>query len=154
MHHWADPAAGLAELRRVSRDRVVIATWDPAFPGDFWLLSRYLPAIRDADAATFPAIPVIAETLGGAVDVAALPIPYDCADGFLGAFWARPEAYLDPAVRAGMSTLVAADSSVVAAGLSRLAADLDSGAWDANFGELRRMDELDLGYRLVVATPA
>jgi SAM-dependent methyltransferase len=154
VHHWADPAAGLSELRRVARDRVVVATWDPAFPGDFWLLSRYLPALRDTDAATFPPITVIAARLGGAVDVAALPIPHDCADGFLGAFWARPEAYLDPAVRAGMSTLAAADTGVVAAGLGRLAADLDSGAWDADFGELRRMDELDLGYRLVVATPA
>ena len=84
--------------------------------------------------------------------VAPLPIPHDCADGFLGAFWSRPEAYLDPAVRAGMSTLAAADPDVVAAGIGRLAADLESGDWDARFGDLRRMDELDLGYRLVVAT--
>ena len=154
VHHWADPPAGLAELRRVARDRVVVATWDPELGGDFWLFARYLPAIRDADAAAFPAIATIAEALGGRVDVAPLPIPQDCADGFLGAFWARPEAYLDPAVRAGMSTLAAADPDVVAAGLSQLAVDLDSGEWDARFGELRRTAELDLGYRLVVARPA
>ncbi len=86
--------------------------------------------------------------------MAPIPIPHDCADGFLGAFWARPEAYLDPAVRAGMSTLAAADPKVVATGLARLAADLDSGEWDARFGRLRGLDELDLGYRLVVATRA
>ena len=154
VHHWADPAAGLGELRRVARDRVVVATWDPAFRGEFWIADHYLPAIRDADAAAFPPIAVIAEALGGRVEVASLPIPRDCADGFLGAFWARPEAYLDPAVRAGMSTLAAPDPGVVDAGLARLAADLSSGAWDTRFGGLRALDELDLGYRLVTATRA
>jgi len=152
VHHWADPATGLGELRRVARDRVVVATWDPGFAGEFWLMSRYLLEIRAADAAAFPAMAGIARALGGTVEVAPLPIPHDCADGFLGAFWSRPEAYLDPAVRAGMSTLAAADPDVVAAGIGRLAADLESGDWDARFGDLRRMDELDLGYRLVVAT--
>jgi ubiquinone/menaquinone biosynthesis C-methylase UbiE len=32
IHHWTDQAAGLAELRRVARRRVVILTWDPASP--------------------------------------------------------------------------------------------------------------------------
>jgi hypothetical protein len=96
----------------------------------------------------------IAAALGGRVDVAPLPIPHDCADGFLGAFFGRPEAYLDPAVRAGMSTLATPDPGVVEAGLARLAADLDSGEWDARHGRLRALDELDLGYRLVTAMRA
>ena len=31
----------------------------------------------------------------GAGEVVDVPIPHDCLDGFLGAFWRRPEAYLD-----------------------------------------------------------
>jgi len=152
VHHWADPPAGLAELRRVARDPVVVATWDPAFRGEFWITDRYLPEIRTADASVFPSIEMIAAALGGRVEVAPLPIPRECADGFLGAFWGRPEAYLDPAVHAGMSSLATADPESMAAGLARLAADLDSGAWDARYGRLRALDELDLGYRLVTAT--
>jgi len=153
VHHWADPAAGLAELGRVARDRVVVATWDPAFRGEFWITDRYLPEIRKADASAFPSIEAIAAALGGRVRVTPLPIPHDCADGFLGAFWARPEAYLDPAVHAGMSSLATADPESIAVGLARLAADLASGDWDARYGGLRALDELDLGYRLVIATP-
>jgi SAM-dependent methyltransferase len=152
LHHWADPAAGLAELRRVARDRVVVATWDPAFQGEFWITDRYLPEIRQADASVFPSIEAIAAALGGRVAVTPLPIPRECADGFLGAFWARPEAYLDPAVHAGMSSLATAAPVAVAAGLGRLADDLDSGEWEARYGRLRALDELDLGYRLVTAT--
>jgi len=153
VHHWDDAEAGLRELRRVAHGRVVVATWDPAFRGEFWLLERYLPELRDRDAAAFPAMAAIARALGGAVDVSPLPVPRDCADGFLGAFWARPEAYLDPAVRAGMSTLAAAGPEMVAAGLARLEAELASGEWDARHGHLRERAELDVGYRLVVATP-
>jgi SAM-dependent methyltransferase len=152
VHHWDDPAAGLAELRRVARDRVVVATWDPDFRGEFWLIERYLPAIRDQDAASFPAIAAVADALGGTTAVAPIPVPRDCVDGFLGAFWARPEAYLDPAVRAGMSTLASADQDVIAAGLERLAADLESGEWDTRCGHLRDLPQLDLGYRLITAT--
>jgi SAM-dependent methyltransferase len=152
VHHWDDADAGLRELRRVARGPVVVATWDPAFGGTFWLLDRYLPQLRERDATAFPAIDRIARALGGHIRVSPLPIPRDCADGFLGAFWARPEAYLDPAVRAGMSTLHALDAAVVAAGLARLEEDLASGEWDALHGDLRRQAECDLGYRLVVAT--
>jgi len=152
VHHWADAAAGLRELRRVARGRVVVATWDPAFRGDFWLVARYLPTIRDHDAAQFPAIAEIRRALGGRVRVAPIPVPRDCVDGFFGAFWARPEAYLDPEVRAGMSTLAAADEQTVAVGLARLADELASGAWDARYGHLRLRPDCDLGYRLVVAS--
>ncbi|HEY2790065.1 MAG TPA: hypothetical protein VGI72_11460, partial [Gaiellales bacterium] len=147
------PAAGLAELRRVARGPVVVATWDPAFRGDFWLIGRYLPKVRVKDAAGFPPIAAIAAALGGTSAVEPLPVPPDCVDGFLGAFWARPEAYLDPGVRAGMSTLAAAGEDVVQAGLSRLAAELASGEWDRRYGHLRTLPELDLGYRLITATP-
>jgi SAM-dependent methyltransferase len=152
VHHWDDAGAGLRELRRVARDRVLVATWDPQFRGNFWLFARYLPRLRDRDAAAFPSIAAISTALGGGVQVLPLPVPHDCADGFLGAFWARPEAYLDPAVRAGMSTLAAAGDAALADGLAQLRAELVSGEWDARHGHLRHRAECDLGYRLIVAT--
>jgi len=89
------------------------------------------------------------DQLGG-VEEWIVPIPNDCTDGFFGAYWARPEAYLDPAVRGGMSTLGLINTTTVKARLRRLADDLHSGAWDAKHGELRGLDALDIGYRLLV----
>lgn len=43
VHHWSDLAAGLAEMRRVARRRVVILTFDPEPLGDLWLVKDYFP---------------------------------------------------------------------------------------------------------------
>jgi len=37
------------------------------------------------------------------------------------------------------------------AGRKRLAADLESGAWEKRYGHLRDRDELDVGLRIVVS---
>jgi SAM-dependent methyltransferase len=152
VHHWKDRAAGLAELARVARRRVVILTWDPAFRRGFWLTDEYLPAIVDLDVPRFPSMEEIARSLGW-MDVRPLPVPHDCEDGFLGAFWRRPHAYLDPGVRRAMSGFAQLPPAALEAGLARLAADLASGRWDARFGGLRHQDGIDLGYRLIVAEP-
>ena len=150
IHHWRDVGRGLAELRRVARDSVVVFTWDPALAGTLWLAAEYLPEFAALETMRFPPPGEIADALGGG-DVRAVPIPADCRDGFIEAFWARPEAYLDPAVRAGMSGMAALDPDVVQRGITRLRADLDSGAWDRRHGHLRERESLELGYRLVVA---
>jgi SAM-dependent methyltransferase len=160
LHHWADHAGGLAECARVARERVVLLTWDPASSG-FWLVREYLPEFLALDRRQFPATDALRAALGDAfgpgarVDVTPVPVPGDCEDGFLGAYWARPAAYLEPAVRAGISSFARADlAPEVAAGLERLRADLASGAWEARHGGLRAADALDVGYRLVVAEAA
>jgi SAM-dependent methyltransferase len=149
LHHWADRAGGLAECARVARQRVVLLTWDPAADA-FWLVQEYLPSFAEVDRRQFPPMAEYGEAFGpGArVEVATVPVPRDCVDGFLGAYWAQPAAYLDPAVRAGISSfaLLGAES-----GLERLRADLASGAWHARHGHLLAADALDIGYRLVVA---
>jgi SAM-dependent methyltransferase len=146
MHHWTDQLAGAAELRRVA-ERQVVLTFDTSVTP--WIASEYLPAMIGQDAFVFPPIADVAARFDA--DVHVVPVPRDCTDGFVGAYWARPEAYLDPAVRDGMSAIRTMDPEAVAAGMARLRADLDSGAWDARFGPLRTMPELDLGYRLLVS---
>ena len=77
--------------------------------------------------------------------------PHDCADGFLGPYWRRPWAYLDPDVRKGISSFASCrDLSP----LQRLADDLDTGEWQRRNSELLEADELDIGYQLVVGCPA
>ncbi len=150
-HHWHDPAAGLRELRRVSRRQVVV-TWDPAVAARFWLVTDYLPEIRDHDERLAP-LAVVRAGLAPAV-VSPLPVPRDCSDGVLAAYWARPEAYLDPGVRGSISGLALLPTAVVERAVGRLAADLASGAWHARHGHLLDGSDLDLGYRIVVSERA
>ncbi len=150
IHHWHDRAAGLAELRRVARHRVVLLTWDPACRDAFWLTTRYVPEVLDLDVPRFPSMAELARCLGQ-IEARPLPIPHDCEDGFMGAFWRRPAAYLDPSVRRAMSGFAQLPPAVVNAGLAHLADDLRSGQWDAQFGWVRARTSLDLGYRLIIA---
>ncbi|MCA9511406.1 MAG: class I SAM-dependent methyltransferase [Myxococcales bacterium] len=145
-HHWPDVARGLRELRRVARERVVVFTFDTAGDG-FWI-ADYFPAIAGLDRRTMPTVAAVARALGGA-DVVDVPVPHDCSDGFLGAYWRRPHAYLDASVRAAISVFARIDG--VDEGVARLQQDLDSGAWQRRWGHLLERDELDVGYRLVVA---
>jgi SAM-dependent methyltransferase len=147
LHHWPDRARGLAELARVTRCRVVILTWDPASP-NFWLIDDYFPTLVAIDRPIFPTI----EELGRAfahIEIHAVTIPHDCTDGFLGAYWRRPHAYLNPGVRGAMSTFTKLDS--LEPGLSRLRSDLADGSWERRHGHLLAASELDLGYCLVIA---
>jgi len=147
VHHWPDRARGLAELRRVARDRVVILTWLPDAAG-FWLTEDYFPELVAIDRAIFPTRDEMERHLGP-VELRPLPIPHDCADGFLGAYWRRPHAYLDAAVRGAISTF--SKITDVEPGLERLRRDLADGTWTRRHGLLLERAELDLGYRLVVA---
>jgi SAM-dependent methyltransferase len=150
VHHWTDVAAGLAELRRVARRRVVVLTWDQTVTRRFWLLQEYLPeALPIDDARALRIGDLVAALGGGRVEV--VPVPADCTDGFGAAYWRRPEAYLDPVVRAGMSFLAQTGEASLAPGLARLEADLASGRWHERHADLLEADTFDAGYRLVVA---
>lgn len=147
IHHWPDRARGLAELTRIARRRVVLLTWDPA-SAPFWL-ADYVPQVWALDRPIFPAMDELRRELG-AIEVQPLPVPHDCVDGFLGAYWRRPTSYLDPDVRAAMSTFgKIADAGP---GLARLRRDLDDGSWYRRHHALLELTELDLGYRLVIHT--
>ncbi|MGD9932412.1 MAG: class I SAM-dependent methyltransferase [Dehalococcoidia bacterium] len=146
-HHWGDRQAGLAELRRVARRAVVILTHDPDGSTDAWVLRDYFPG---APALDRPIMDIEAVRRGlGATRVAPVPVPWDCTDGFFLAFWRRPEAYLDPEVRAGMSIFKRLSEAEVNDGVNRLRDDLASGAWERRNAELLNRDTMDVGYRLV-----
>jgi len=123
IHHWSDVRQGLVEMRRVAKQRLIILTWEQA-------------------------VDLIADTLG-AVNVLPVPVPHDCTDGFDLAFWRRPHAYRDPDVLASMSNFAALEDEQRALGVQRLSRDLADGTWDASFGHLLGLMEVDLGLRLV-----
>ncbi|HKV67527.1 MAG TPA: class I SAM-dependent methyltransferase [Gaiellales bacterium] len=148
IHHWLDPERGVAEMRRVAR-RAVILTWDPDYAEAFWLVRDYLPESTALDRRRMPPIAAVCGWMGDA-EVRPVPVPHDCVDGFFGAFWRRPEAYLDPRVRAGMSNLAQLGAPVDRA-VAALRTDLGSGAWRERNHDLLDLDELDLGYRLLVS---
>lgn len=150
VHHWQDQVRGLAELRRVARKRAVLFTCDPALADALWLVRDYLPEIAALDRARFQPLDELLAALGPA-RLEPVPIPHDCTDGFMGAYWRRPERYLDPTVHPGISTFHLLEPAVLQRGLAALAADLESGEWDRRYAELLGRDALDLGYRLVVA---
>ena len=131
----------------MARQKVVILTWDPSAPG-FWL-TDYFPEILEIDRRIFPTMDSLAKVLGPLV-VTEVPIPSDCTDGFLGAYWRRPDAYLLAQVRSAISTFTMIGD--LSSGLARLSEDLSSGAWEERNGALRQLEALDLGYRLVVAS--
>jgi SAM-dependent methyltransferase len=145
VHHWPDQEAGLRELRRVTRGRVVLLTFDPSCRP--WL-THYLPELAALDEAQMPKMSDYGRWLDG-VEVSPVPVPHDCRDGFLYAYWRRPAAYLDARVRSGSSSFWAISNAEE--GLRKLARDLETGEWARRYAELLELDAYDAGYRLVVA---
>jgi hypothetical protein len=113
----------------------------------FWL-TDYCPEILEIDRRILPPLTQLDRHLGR-IAVFDVPIPYDCTDGFLGAYWRRPEAYLSADIRAAISMF--SKLSNVEHGLAVLRSDLASGEWHRRYGHLLHRSTLDLGYRLVVA---
>jgi SAM-dependent methyltransferase len=146
-HHWTDPGRGLAELVRVSTRQVVL-TWDQEVSASYWLIRDYLPEVARSEE-HLPALGAVQAAWPDA-QVRVVPVPWDCTDGFLAAYWRRPEAYLDPAVRAAVSSFHRLGDAVVLPAMARLAADLASGEWARCNADLLEQEELDCAYRLVV----
>jgi SAM-dependent methyltransferase len=152
VHHWTDLAGGVSEMLRVARRRVIILTWDHDVIQDFWLLRDYVPAAAETDARLAVPINDLISLLGrDTVSVVTLPVPHDCVDGFGGAYWRRPHAYLDGTVQRGMSLFSLTPKDQVEEGLTRLRLDLSTGEWQRRHADLLDKPELDLGYRLLIA---
>jgi ubiquinone/menaquinone biosynthesis C-methylase UbiE len=153
-HHWSDRTAGMREMRRVARKRVVVVNVDPAWTRRFWLVRDYLPSFVDLVPEPYREHGYWERELGellGDVAIQSMPVFHDCRDGFFQAYWRRPEAYLDEAVRDGISVFHVLPGDRIATGLRQLRADLADGVWDARNAKLLEMTELDVGLRLAVA---
>ena len=148
MHHWPDWRAGVAELRRVA-DRVVVLTFDAGVHLDFWLIREYFPAVAELPSSKTPPCDEVARALGGAA-IEVVEVPADCDDGFMWAYWNRPERYLDPVVQSCTSGLSLISATARRTGTDRLAADLRSGRWLERHGHLLDEDAVDGGFRLIV----
>ncbi len=145
IHHWPDKEAGLREVRRITRGRVVLLTFDPSVRP--WL-TDYFPQLSVLDDVQMPKMADYPRWLGS-VQVETLLVPHDCSDGFLYAYWRRPEAYLDPRIRSGISSFWSIEDLDI--GLQKLSDDIRSGEWDRLYGYLKPKNEYDAGYRLVIA---
>lgn len=154
VHQWQDLDAGLGELRRVTRGAIVVMAFDGDALDRFWL-AHYAPELIEAQRRRDPSIATLCERLSGhgrrtsVIDVA---IPHDCSDGFLEAYYARPERMLEPAVTHAQSGWLFVDAGVRERFAEKLRADLASGRWDAKFGEFRTMPTLAGSLRLLVST--
>jgi ubiquinone/menaquinone biosynthesis C-methylase UbiE len=153
-HHWDDREAGLRELRRVARRRVVLLNSDPGAASHFWLTRDYLPGFVELidepyrEAGHWEA--ALRRVLGE-IQIEIVPVAHDCTDGFYQAYWRRPEAYLDPQVRANISVFHRVPAADVARAVQRLRNDLHSGIWQRRNAELLTRRELDVGLRLVTS---
>jgi SAM-dependent methyltransferase len=147
VHHWSDVRKGLREMRRVTRGKIIILTFDP-LASNFWLLD-YLPELATLDQQQMPGMADF-ETVLGPVQRIALPIPHDCADGILCAYWRRPAAYLDPKVRRSISSFWKIGD--VSEPLQRLKDDLQSGEWERKYSRFLDQESCDFGYHLLVTS--
>jgi len=153
-HHWSDREAGLREMTRVARHQVLLLNADPGLAQRFWLTRDYLPGFVDLIPEPYRAPKYWGEELRrllGEVELAPMPVPHDCRDGFYQAYWRRPHAYLDQRVRDGISVFHRLPDSEVAKAMAQLRRDLDDGAWEERNGGIRDATELDVGLRLATA---
>jgi SAM-dependent methyltransferase len=150
LHHWRDVNAGLAEMVRVARRRVVLVVFDTSAWSDQWIVRDYLPEVMTCLALPHPSIGQLLDVLPGA-KVEPLLATRDCTDRMFATLWARPEQYLDPQVRAATSAWHQLPDSASSRALTQLRADLASGRWDERYGHLRTTAEWDVGLRLVRA---
>jgi SAM-dependent methyltransferase len=152
IHHWDPPAAGLAELRRVARQAVVVLTFDlDSLPA--WQ-KQYLREGLEVERPRFPPSDEVAAALGGRTRIEQIATPGDCVDGFFEAFWRRPEELLEPEVRSAQSMWALVGPGVERRIVARLAHALSSGAWDAEHGHLREQASFPGSLRLIVSEPA
>ena len=150
IHHWPDINKGLKELRRVTKDRVLILTCDPSRVHNFWG-AEYFPDLAKIESTRFPSPEFIMDSLGGNCECILLPIPFDCVDGFIEAFYGRPEELLRKEVRKAQSAweyLPAGREEIL---MKNFEKNLKSGSWDKKYGHLRKQTEFKGSLVLVVS---
>lgn len=152
VHHWPDIDKGIKELRRVTKDQILILTFDPNELDNFWNVD-YFPELIAVEKARYPTIDFLKTALGGNCEVIAIPIPIDCVDGFQEAFYGRPEAFLEKEVRLSQSAWGFLPKELEETLVQKLEADLKSGEWDKKYGHFRSQSNFTCALRLLISTP-
>jgi len=133
IHHFRSLQPVFREVARVLRHegRFVIFTTTPEQTRGYWL-AEYFPDAMARSVDQLPSLESIRHDLASAGLRVAATDPYDVQpdlqDFFLYSGKHRPEIYLEPRVRAGISTFASlADPTEVHAGCTKLADDIQSG---------------------------
>ena len=148
IHHWPDVQAGLDEMLRVTRRRIVIVAFEPDPLAELWISAEYFPEMGDLKRGPGADSREIASMLPSC-ETSAIPVSRHCSDLFFAALWARPELFLEDEVVSPMWVWQTISAESREAGRRRLARDLESGEWDRRYGHLRQLDQLDVGLRLL-----
>jgi len=152
VHHWPHLQQGLQEIRRVTKEQMIIMTFDPDALHLFWN-AQYFPELIEVERQRYPTIETLTRILGGNCEVQSIPIPLDCVDGFQEAYYGRPEAFLQPQVRKSQSAWGFLQPGVEERLVQSLADELHSGEWDRKYGHYRTQSEFTGALRLIVARP-
>ena len=150
VHHWPDIEKGISEIRRVTKKRIVIMTFDPYALDDFWNVN-YFPQLIEIERARYPSITRLQKALSAKTEVIKIPIPLDCVDGFQEAYYGRPEAFLEKEVRMAQSAWGFLSAELEEKYIQNLRNELQSGAWDKKFGHFRTQPNFTGALRLIVA---
>jgi SAM-dependent methyltransferase len=150
VHHWPDLEKGIDEIRRVTRNKIVVMSFDPDALDDFWNVN-YFPELIEIERKRYPSIDRLQKALGGNSEIIKIPIPLDCVDGFQEAYYGRPEAFLEKEVRMAQSAWGFLPPELEEKYLHNLRNDLQSGAWDKKFGHFRTQPTFTGALRLIVA---
>jgi ubiquinone/menaquinone biosynthesis C-methylase UbiE len=133
IHHFAGLDSAFLEIHRVIADgRLVLFTATPEQIRRYWL-AEYFPEAIGTAARQMPGLEALTESLKCSGFHLVTLEPYSVRKGlqdfFLYSGKHRPEIYLDPSVRAGISTFaLLASQAEIQDGCRRLAADIDSRA--------------------------
>lgn len=154
-HHFSNLEKAIIEMHRIAKSgAIVVLTFDPRVGKKNWI-ADYFPSLWQETFGIFlplnDVIKLFQTTTKRTVEIFPFLLPHDLTDMFFVAGWRRPEIYLNPDVRAGISALALADTNVVEMGVNLLEEDLNSGRWDAKYGEIRKLREIDAGYRFLCA---
>jgi ubiquinone/menaquinone biosynthesis C-methylase UbiE len=132
IHHFPELPSAFREVRRVlSGGNFIVFTSTPEQTGNYWLAEYFPEAIRRS-AEQMPKLETVIEALQKAgftdVETENYQVREDLQDFFLYSGKYQPEIYLEPQVRANISTFsLLAEQSEVELGCERLASDIKTG---------------------------
>jgi ubiquinone/menaquinone biosynthesis C-methylase UbiE len=155
IHHFKSLEKASLEFNRICKNgTIVIFTFDPRESAKIWL-SDYFPSIFESAYFAFEPIEKVAATISSdkyRYEIHPFSLPSDLSDKFMAFGWKYPELYLDATIRNSMSAFALTDQTITNVGINRLKNDLETGFWNEKYGSIKKLNEIDLGYRFIKIT--